>query len=798
MILGGAANGATYGFDVENGSIVLPTGSPFTTDDLLPTLTPIGGPDGAVFSLPANATAVYYPTGILHTQVNEAYTIRLLDQRGLSSQATTWSMGEKLPSPSIIDKSDIPLSWGSPISTDQMEGSNYTRITLLPPDQMQDETPLSGVSVVWELRRGGGLVSSGSGVGPALIDIEPGWYQLRAFSRKAGYVDSDMETIDIQVRRITFWVNADSGDDGTGDGSPSSPFRSIQRAVGLFQADINIPYTVYVRGIVNGGPTDGYGMVDISFFCALRIVGEAPGAGIRANDGPGINIYSPAANIRIEDLIIENGVYTGGIYFHPQIGDLTIQDCDITNSTSSTSGGGVYFHPMNSGNLSMSGCDIMDCSAAGASSLGGGAYIAAAGSVTIEDCTFSDNDAVGSGGAVYVIGTASPSFSNCRFYGNYAGTGGALAAQLSDPSRIIRMDRCAFGGPGDGEPNTASAEGGAICVNQATALMDNCTVSYNTANGYDNGNRATGGGISVLGGVLDATTCVISYNTANDSTTMTPGCGGGIALTNCDPSIMRNCTISGNRARTDSSGTVGTAYIDGHGGGIYAIVSPLTLESCAISGNSGTNVPDTAGQGGGVYLEGATLTLRSGTSITGNYAGTADSVIGSQHGAGIYAGGSPATRVIMESGSSITANRCATGFSSSMGGGAFVTLGAVFEMNGGEISGNSAATGAGMIVGGNLGTVNSSFLMRGNAFVNDNNEVFLRRGYNYVMIPVTIAGPLSGQPIVARIRLEFWIPDAYVLAETASGLINAYYSRFTLVPDAAGYYINANGRLGHN
>jgi hypothetical protein len=169
--------------------------------------------------------------------------------------------------------------------------------------------------------------------------------------------------------------------------------------------------------------------------------------------------------------------------------------------------------------------------------------------------------------------------------------------------------------------NTAGTGGGISGTN--TLLVENCTISGNTAAGY-------GGGIS--GGLLTVRNSTISGNTA--------GTGGGISGTNT--LLVENCTISGNTSA-------------GHGGGIYIVLysdtSP-TVRNSTISGN-------TAGDsGGGIserngYTNLAILTVQNCT-----IANNAANGIGSNHGGGgIYGGGFNYVSLV----STIVANNNAVG-----------------------------------------------------------------------------------------------------------------------------------------
>jgi hypothetical protein len=156
--------------------------------------------------------------------------------------------------------------------------------------------------------------------------------------------------------------------------------------------------------------------------------------------------------------------------------------------------------------------------------------------------------------------------------------------------------------------NGAADSGGGVWCESPTAVVSNCTLTANSAQG--SGGGATGGTLinctltsnSVLsdgGGAAQSTLihCAVTHNSAN-------GNGGGASY-----STLINCTLSGNSAPPVGPGGGGSS-----GGGAYE----STLINCALAGNSAY------AYGGGVY--GSTLT---NCTLTGNSA---------YYGGGAYGG----------------------------------------------------------------------------------------------------------------------------------------------------------------
>jgi parallel beta-helix repeat protein/predicted outer membrane repeat protein len=189
-------------------------------------------------------------------------------------------------------------------------------------------------------------------------------------------------------------------------------------------------------------------------------------------------------------------------------------------------------------------------------------------SVTLTNCTFSNNKATGDGGGIHVNTSAGVlNLFNCFLTGNQAlGTGN---------------------------------DGGAISfLSAGTMVMDKCTVTGNLA-------ADDGGGIYFrLGGKFTITNSTISNNVAgSDSASI----GGGLYFfgTATGPLVLQNCTISAN-----SSG--------GAGGGIVlaSFSGSLNLVSCTVVKNSATSTGIT---GGGIArLSGTGAVGMTSTIVAGN------------------------------------------------------------------------------------------------------------------------------------------------------------------------------------
>ena len=134
---------------------------------------------------------------------------------------------------------------------------------------------------------------------------------------------------------------------------------------------------------------------------------------------------------------------------------------------------------------------------------------------------------------------------------------------------------------------TISYGGGGIYNDQATLTVNNCAVTYNSANGGD------GGGINNASGTLIIINSTVRGNSAD-------GGGGGISASGTTIEIS-DSTISGNAAGG------GDNHIPGQGGGIFGAG---TISNCTVSWNTawGDNGFKGPGLGGGIYSFGVTIT----------------------------------------------------------------------------------------------------------------------------------------------------------------------------------------------
>jgi len=388
-------------------------------------------------------------------------------------------------------------------------------------------------------------------------------------------------------------------------------------------------------------------------------------------------IYATASlGITIDDSIIENNTcinYGGGIYSY--ISPTTITGCSISENSADTYGGGIGFHQST---IIVQNSHV-DRNEAG--SQGGGIYADdSTFTLVMTDCSVDDNLANGWGGGIYASNT-NVTLTDCSVSGNEAlaseanGAGMyanncelALTGCTLSNNRLISIDDPCKGGAlrtiatnatlvdctiygNSAESFGGSVEGGGLyfmAMGEVNASLTNCTITSNKATGYGD---AYGGGISISGLPSVIENCTVSGNTAFAFCDYDHGDarGGGIK-TQYEPATILGCTISGNKAECYSTAGAGSSRGGGinvdnsswinitgctitgnaaqgggdgtHGGGINADEVLLTIENCIITGNSaiipGITSPNNDDGGGGIYLDFLDADI-SNCLIAGNY-----------------------------------------------------------------------------------------------------------------------------------------------------------------------------------
>lgn len=304
------------------------------------------------------------------------------------------------------------------------------------------------------------------------------------------------------------------------------------------------------------------------------ITADGSGAGIHINGGS-----MTLMNGAISSNTINGTGNGGGIYVKD--GGFTMKDGEVTGNIG-TYGAGVYIDggdfEMQAGTISQNGKQNDQTIALD----GGGVYLNN-GNFELTGGSINGNSTTGKGGGVYLQGA------DCEYILS-AGT--------------IRLNNAAYGG------GVYLANGSFVLVqeeNGEATISDNSVASISSNNASTNG-----GGVYIAGGNFTMNGGELASNTALN------GQGGGVYIAQADNTqttsteetysfTMNGGAIMNNQALSEEEG------INGEGGGAYLNNGSMLISKGSILSNSATY------DGGGIYIiGGGGLTLSEGH-ITGNY-----------------------------------------------------------------------------------------------------------------------------------------------------------------------------------
>lgn len=366
--------------------------------------------------------------------------------------------------------------------------------------------------------------------------------------------------------------------------------------------------------ILNIAPTSGTPAVTIRAICAVN-------GNVQDASGGGLLIGKAAVtleNCTVSANVVQGGtsapsiIYGGGIFVASSAGSLTVTGGSITGnrivSKSNCNGGGVASY----GAVTLSNCTIGGNQVS--QGIGGGVFVTANGSVSATNCDILDNGLGDStykqafaGGGLFSRGPTT--ITACTDSGNAADYGSGV--QVNDSTGSLTMIGTVV------SKNTAINDGGGVRVFNATPvfIMDS-TIAANTA--------SVGGGLEFRGSTNPVIqNCTISGNTANGTSGKSPytyARGGGVHFYASGTLTVNNSTIASNTA-SDSSAPLGSA-----GGGIFRQSGTVELSSTLVATNTvpgGTDGPDISGSAKANFslvgdLDGATITGNNNKLPTGS------------------------------------------------------------------------------------------------------------------------------------------------------------------------------------
>lgn len=261
-------------------------------------------------------------------------------------------------------------------------------------------------------------------------------------------------------------------------------------------------------------------------------------------------------------------------------------------------------------------------------------------------------------------------------------------------------------------------------------ILDGCSIMNCARSGA--GVEGNGGGLWVGG---DTPICAVTMRDALIENCMA-NAGGGIFLNGGADCIMNNGVISGNAA----------VAANANGGGVYVFA-----DTASFTMNGGTILNNTATNGGGVFNLSGTFTMSGNAAIIDNIA--ANSAGNAGNGGGVFNSGG---HLIMNGGA-ISGNTTAR-----IGGGVRNHgANAVFDMRGGEISGNISVGDAG---GGVTNISGATFNLYDGRISGNRSTVFSGGGINNQASTLVMAGgEISGNTASSGSGVLNWSNGRFIM-----------------------------------
>lgn len=448
---------------------------------------------------------------------------------------------------------------------------------------------------------------------------------------------------------------------------------------------------IYIYGSKTGETMTGNFTMNGGSITSNTAVGEEEDTGF------GGGIYVDGGNFRLTSMATEGEISNnisskdgGGVYIN---GGQFVQDAGaISSNISNGNGGGVCI--VNGGTFKMSGGNIIGNGKEDSSiktQNGGGVYLNGGNFILDGDGEISSNAAIENGGGVFLTGD------NCIYElqkgditGNSAGKGGGVYLEkglfkLGSSSNIlegnISNNRATYGGGVYiGSGNVSSISDDTLTEPAEGFIMYGGTITSNTTN-YD------GGGVYLYGGTF----LMEDGNIAGNSSASD---GGGVCIVNNGNFTMNDGNIIGNGKNASD------AAVTQNGGGVYLDGGTLTVAAGTISSNASTT------NGGGLYIMNGTVMMGSGM-LQGNVCG--------QYGGGVYVyNSSSVEKNVTFNGGTLSGNSAKYGGGVCVDGLILMTIGNV------EIAENTATNGGGVCL------MNSAHMVFGIGQIKNNTAISQR------------------------------------------------------------------------
>ena len=216
-------------------------------------------------------------------------------------------------------------------------------------------------------------------------------------------VNGQTVTTTIKIKDLSnVYVNPNTGNDSTGDGSPTAPLQSLAKAI----SEVRAGGTVHVaKGTYNGANNRG-----IRIDKDVTIIGESQDNTIIDAQGQNSTFFvGNDFTVTIKNLMFSNGnaISSGNGGAIVSSGTLNLNNCTFINNTAEIHGGAIYTnHPLN-----ISGCTFTNNTAAYSSAIGCSSYDVTY-TVTVHFSSFVNNTATKTGNVIYCYNYGSANAEN--------------------------------------------------------------------------------------------------------------------------------------------------------------------------------------------------------------------------------------------------------------------------------------------------------------------------------------------------------------------------------------------------
>ncbi len=281
-------------------------------------------------------------------------------------------------------------------------------------------------------------------------------------------------------------------------------------------------------------------------------------------------------------ITVRNEAELGGGFAASYSGTITVNNSSIMNQYATKGSGGVIWARNVVVTSSDFGSESLPNVSQGSSSAhhGGGAiYTASNGSLSLNNATFSYNQASGGdGGAVCVYLNSTATLNNSTFANNTAYQGGG---SIYADTATVTIRNSHF------HDNLATnGNGGSVNFhNNCTTTISGSTFNNNTSTYLD-------GGAVYAQGTIDISSCYFTENVSFRS--------GGAVYYDQSQSSSNNSSLTMTNSMLRYNGTHG-GNSGGNGGGMYAAAVRVTIRACTFSENY-LNLSGNSGEGGAVYI----------------------------------------------------------------------------------------------------------------------------------------------------------------------------------------------------